>query len=380
MKYIKGQLSEAEARSFLEHIQSGKDSEIAQELIRETLDEDLEPSALDQAGLHDRLDESLLKLQQRMDEGAVRKLMIRKWLVGVAAVLVCLVAAGILWYIPRRSSNETLVAAPNEIIPGQQTATLTLADGRKIKLAEVKEGVLIDELGVRISKDADGQLVYEVSDNTTAEDGYNTLITANGETYKVRLPDGTQVWLNAASSIRYATNFSGQLFRSVELKGEAYFDVTKNAKLPFVVHSKGQDIKVLGTRFNVNCYADEVIVRTTLLEGAVSINSAQGNVTLSPGQQAELPSVGNLLVRKVDTNATIAWINNEFTFEGDDIEAVMRKIARWYDVKVVYQGPKSPEKFGGELSRFKSVHQVLKLLERTGAVKFRIEGKTIYVQ
>lgn len=380
VKYIKGQLSEAEARSFLEHIQSGKDSEIAQELIRETLDEDIEPSALDQAALRDRLDESLSKLQQRMDEGAARKLMVRKWFVGIAAAFVCLVAAGILWYKPGRSSNEKLVAVPNEIIPGQQTATLTLADGRKIKLAEVKDGVLADDLGVRISKNADGQLVYEVSDNTTAKDGYNTLSTANGETYKVRLPDGTQVWLNAASSIRYATNFSGQPFRSVELRGEAYFDVAKNAKLPFVVHTEGQDVKVLGTRFNVNSYADEVTVRTTLLEGAVSINSAQGNVTLRPGQQAELSPVGDLSVRKVDTNATIAWINNEFTFEGDDIEAVMRKIARWYNVKVVYQGAKSTEKFGGELSRFESVHQVLKLLERTGTVKFRIEGQTIYVQ
>ncbi len=378
-RYIDGQLSESEATSFLDHIQSGKDKEFVEELIQETFTDPIAQDRLNDSKLWTLLDESWSNLESRIGQEQDKRKFSWRPIIGIAALLICIMAIGIGFYLNSHAPEGGTFSTQNTIVPGKQTATLTLADGRRISLTEAENGQLAEDAGVRISKSADGQLVYEIQEGQGVSSGYNTLSTAKGETYKVRLPDGTQVWLNAASSIRYATSFSGHETRAVELQGEAYFDVTKDTKRPFIVHTAKQEVKVLGTRFNINSYADEATVSTTLLEGAVELNSSGRTTALRPGQQANLSTSGNIQVREVDTDPITAWVNNEFMFDGDDIDAVMRKIARWYNVEVVYQGIKTTEKFGGGLSRFEQVDQVLQLLEKTGAVKFRIDGKTIYV-
>lgn len=378
-RYQEGLLSEDETKAFLEQIKSGRDRESVQELIQEALHDPIDQNRLNDRELWAVLDMSWTNLQIRIDQKRQKKILPRRLITGIAATFLCILSIGIGFYLQESSSDSSTTAQQETIVPGQQTATLTLADGRKIKLSEASNGELAEDANVRISKSADGQLIYEIQENQTNTSAYNTLSTARGETYKVHLPDGTQVWLNAASSIRYATNFSAHAIRKVELDGEAYFEVSKDAKRPFVVHTGRQEVKVLGTRFNINSYTDESTISTTLLEGTVEINRENNKTALRPGQQAILSSSGRLQVREVDTEPIISWTNNEFMFDGDDIDVVMRKIERWYNVKVVYQGAKTAEKFGGGLSRFEQVGQVLQLLEKTGAVKFRVEGKTIYV-
>jgi ferric-dicitrate binding protein FerR (iron transport regulator) len=298
----------------------------------------------------------------------------------IAALFLAIVSIGLWRHLTQVSSVTEELTHQGEIIPGTQTATLTLADGKKIKLIDAQSGVLEEETGGLISKNADGTLVYKEIEGHIVSSGYNTLSTARGETYKVQLPDGTQVWLNASSTIRYAASFKGRAQRYIELEGEAYFDVAKDKNHPFVVKTSTQEVEVLGTRFNINSYADEVAVNTTLLEGTVQINYQDKKTLLHPGQQANLSVAGTLQINMVDTDPIISWINNEFMFDGDDIETVMRKISRWYNVDVVYIGARTREKFGGGLSRFEEVGQVLAMLEKTGAVRFKVEGKTIYVR
>lgn len=376
-RYTNGQLNETEAKAFLEHVQSGKDRALFEELIEETFVRPILQDQLVDPDLRAVLDESWANLHSRIDQSPAKSNIRWGWIIGIAATLICVLTVGIGLYL-REGTNTTNQG--DAVVPGTQTATLTLADGRKIRLSETDNGQLAEDAGVRISKSADGQLVYEVLKDQPTASGYNTLSTAKGETYKVKLPDGTQVWLNAASSIRYATNFSAHNTRYVTLDGEAYFDVAKNAERPFVVRSGDQEVEVLGTRFNITSYTEDAHVLTTLLEGSVQVKFQKGTKTLRPGQQAHRSASGDLRVREVDTDPVISWINNEFMFDGDDIETVMRKIARWYNVDVVYQGAKTTEKFGGGLSRFESVEEVLQLLEKTGAVKFRIENRIIYVE
>ncbi|TYR37478.1 DUF4974 domain-containing protein [Sphingobacterium phlebotomi] len=375
--YVNGQLNETEAKAFLAHVQSGQDRALLKELIEETFGSPLHQDQLVDPGLRTILDESWANLHNRIAQSPAKSNIRWGWIIGIAATMLCVLTVGIGLYIREDTKTTNQVGA---VVPGTQSATLTLVDGRKIRLSETDNGQLAEDAGVRISKSADGQLVYEVLEDQPIAAGYNTLSTAKGETYKVKLPDGTQVWLNAASSIRYATNFSVYGTRRVTLDGEAYFDVAKNAERPFVVRSGDQDVEVLGTRFNINSYTDEADVLTTLLEGSIQVKFQKEIKTLRPGQQSNLSSSGNLRVREVDTDPVISWINNEFMFDGDNIETVMRKIARWYNVDVVYQGAMTTEKFGGGLSRFESVEEVLQLLEKTGAVKFRIENRIIYVQ
>lgn len=377
LRYVNGQLNETEAKAFLAHIRSGQDRAFLEELIEETFGNHFHLDQLSNPDLLTILDESWVYLHKQIEEYPAKSNIRWGWIIGVAATLLCVVTIGIALYVQEKTSTANHLEA---VVPGKQTATLTLADGRKIRLSETNNGQLAEDAGVRISKRDDGQLVYEVLEDQPTASGYNTLATAKGETYRVKLPDGTQVWLNAASSIRYATNFSAHDTRHVTLDGEAYFDVTKNPRRPFIVQSGNQEIQVLGTRFNINSYTDEAHVLTTLLEGLVQIKFQKEIKTLRPGQQSSLSSSGNLRVVEVDTDPVISWINNEFMFDGDDIETVMRKITRWYNVDVVYQGTKTAEKFGGGLSRFGSVDEVLQLLEKTGAVKFRIENRVIYVQ
>jgi transmembrane sensor len=296
------------------------------------------------------------------------------------------------WPIVNRQST---IVYQKDIPPGRNSATLTLANGKKIVLSDAHSGALANESGVVISKTADGQLIYNVipsagpksgtegGTQTSAAGGmaYNTLSTTNGETFQVRLPDGSLVVLNAASSLTYPTNLNHTPERRVKLYGEAYFEVAKVLGKPFIVTTDKQQVEVLGTHFNINSYADELSTKTTLLEGMVkvaSLGAGKHSSILKPGQQAVAKSDG-FLMREVNITQAVAWKNGTFDFDNEDIQSVMRKISRWYNVAVEFEGSISKERFNGALSRKKNISQMLKMLESTGVVHFKIEGRRIIV-
>ena len=305
----------------------------------------------------------------------------------IAATLFLILGGGLYYSIKRYSSqnivNQTYV---KEILPGKSTATLTLASGRKIILSESVKGELGQEGGVVISKTAAGEIIYQVKGNKTgSSDQLNTLSTAKGEHYQVILPDGSKVWLNAASSITYPVSFVKQQERIVKLAGEAYFEIAKDKQHAFLVKTNKQEIKVLGTHFNVSAYEDDAITKTTLLEGSVRIvsehrisTSGEPSVVLKPGQQAVLTGQ-SFSVSQIDTEESVAWKNGYFRFSKENITGVMRKLSRWYNLDVVYEGPVSTEEFSGTVSSAKPIDQVLRMLQYSNSVHFKIEGRRVTV-
>lgn len=310
---------------------------------------------------------------------------VRLWpkLLATAAAILIVFGAGLYFYMDK--NNPTVPVYANDIpSKGKNTATLTLANGEKIELSEARIGKLADQAGIRISKTKDGQLIYELSDEANAAtDKWNTLSTAKGETYMVRLPDGTKVWLNNASALKYPATFSNLKKRNVELNGEAYFEVAKDQLHPFVVKTAEQEVEVLGTHFNINSYTDENSTRTTLLEGAVKVSLVNGMLSkvIKPGEEV-LNIQQQLQVRPVNLKDAVAWKSGYFRFNNENLESIMRQVSRWYDVEVVYEGNRNELAaltFWGIVSKEKNVSEVLKMIERAEKVKFKINGRTITV-
>ncbi|NML38732.1 DUF4974 domain-containing protein [Chitinophaga sp. G-6-1-13] len=301
------------------------------------------------------------------------------WRIAAAAALTGILAGGIYWF-RHSGSQPTPVAmhampAQTDMPAGKNTATLTLANGKKILLSDTQTGKLTDQAGAEVNKAADGSLEYRPV-NGTAAIQYNTLSTARGEQYQITLADGTRVWLNAATTLTFPASFAQQAERAVEINGEAYFEVAADPARPFKVRTNNQQIQVLGTSFNVNNYADEPFARTTLLTGAVKINDAQ---VLKPGQQAISGKNGTLKIAAVNTDGIVAWKNGYFEFSNENIYEIMRKISRWYDVEVIYEGDIPTNEMEGTISRFENVSKVLNTIEKAGLLKFRIVTGKIYV-
>jgi transmembrane sensor len=318
----------------------------------------------------------------------------------MAAAVVVLACIPVYYYIIKTPAPEQLVKTKeqpslpkNDAMPGGNKATLTLADGSVIDLDGAQNGKLGEQNNTTITKQ-DGALKYEsaIGHPQSAQVTYNVLSTPQGGQYFLALPDGSKVWLNAASSIRYPTAFNGKE-RLVELTGEAYFDIKKNENTPFRVHfsspskdGEGREgvIEVMGTQFNVNAYHDESAIKTTLLEGKVKIESENKHTAiLHPGQQAQIKntSIGNgqiRVVEDVDTEEAIAWKNGLFYFDNVDIQAIMRQLARWYKVQVVFKGKVPARRFAGQVSRNSNLSQVLKILELS-KVHFTVEGDVVTV-
>jgi ferric-dicitrate binding protein FerR (iron transport regulator) len=306
-----------------------------------------------------------------------------RWTISAAAAVIICIGVG-LYYFPEEIISNPIAksAAENEIIPGGNKAILTLADGEKISLTDVDNGTVIEHAGTKIVKTADGQLVFSVLPNKQVpldESHYNTIETPKGGRYQIRLPDGSNVWLNAASKLTFPSSFISLKNRTVELNGEAYFDIATDKKHPFIVKTYNQVVEVFGTEFNINSYVDEPAVKTTLLEGSIKVSGKKGNdKILVPGQQSTLTPTG-LRIDNIDTDQSVAWKENQFVFESDDIQYIMRMISRWYNVEVAYVGEIPKSRFGGAVSRFEHVSEVLKSLESTGRVKFEIDGRRILV-
>ena len=322
-----------------------------------------------------------------------------KKIASVAAIFL-MVTAFILFLTINPDYNQTVSVKPNtqfresDTSPGGNKAILNLANGSKIILDNAKTGVLANQFGVSVRKAEDGHVIFDktVTQYYTSyfdkqASLYNTIITPRGGQYKVTLPDGTKVWLNAASSLKFPASFTGKE-RNVELNGEAYFEVAKctslsssgdKVSMPFKVTSGIQVVEVLGTHFNIKGYPDETVMTTTLLEGSVKVSqrTTPYSQLLKPGQQAK---VGNgIQVLNVDPMQAIAWKNGYFDFSHENIESIMRNISRWYDVDIKYENNITKEGFVGSVSRYQNVAQVLNMLQLTGSVHFKIEGRRITV-
>ena len=304
-----------------------------------------------------------------------------RWYKYAAASLIIVTLSAVTSYFLSSSNKKDNLSKINKTIgPGGNVAYLTLSNGKRIALTELNNGAIVKEEGVEIVKAANGQLIYKLSavDGGTADPMYNTIETPRGGQYQILLPDGSKVWLNAASSLKYPTSFTALNQRSVELKGEAYFEVSKDKAKPFIVHSAKQEVKVLGTHFNINAYEDEPQIKTTLIEGAVSVRAAPFEEILKPGQESTLSTSG-IKVKEVETDEAIAWKNGQFMFSSEPITGIMRKISRWYNVDVSYQGNLAEMRFTGTVSRYSNVSDVLQMLEMTNKIKFSMEGHKIKV-
>lgn len=307
----------------------------------------------------------------------------------VAAAVILMVMGAGLWFFVQRNPffaiDKLSTLQQNDADPGENSATLTLGNGNKIVLANQPEGTLLEEGGTTIAKTASGQISYQVSGfKPLASNAINTLTTARGQQYRVNLPDGTKVWLNASSVLKYPASFNAKQERRVELIGEAYFEVYKDKAHPFIVKTPEQELSVLGTHFNLSSYPDENATVTTLLEGAVKVKAlsakaqSQNTRILRPGQQSVLAS--SFTLREVDAEESIAWTKGMFMFNDEKLENILLKVSRWYDVNIVYQDDSLKNlRFWGTITRHNKLSKVLHLLERTQVVVFEIKDDTIRV-
>lgn len=320
----------------------------------------------------------------------------------VAASLILIIGAGI-WFLLSRGTGNTLTDETvsqerfkNDVPPGGNRATLTLADGHVIILDSATNGVLSQQGYMKIIKFDNGKIAYrkEAGNEKAGMIAYNTITTPKGGQYMVSLPDGSKAWLNSASSLRFPIAFNGDQ-RMVELTGEGYFEVSAlpanpqerdklpvggKAKKPFIVKAGDVHVQVLGTHFNINAYTDEESIKTTLLEGVVKVISSDDASLIKPGEQVQAYRQGALRIVKADLEQTMAWYNGVFAFRNASIVSIMRQAQRWYDIEVIYEGKVNKDQpLNGDIPKNVALSQLLKILEATGSVHFRIEGKTVTV-
>lgn len=305
----------------------------------------------------------------------------RQILATAAVLIVLLTGAFFLKNYLTKSRQETAkaVSPVQDIPPGGNRATLTLAGGSMILLDSAQNGLLARQGGTKVIKLNNGQLAYQGARNTQGTVTYNTITTPRGGEYKVTLPDGSNVFLNAASSLTYPTAFPKDR-RSVKLTGEAYFEIAPNSKSPFLVQVDSMQVQVLGTAFNIMAYPEESTIRTTLVEGAVKVLASHQEKALKPNQQAILNSDGQLsLNTQANINEAIAWKNGYFQYSDATIDDIMKDVSRWYNVKIEYDGT-IHRHFVARISRDEPVSRLLQLLELTHSVHFNIESNKIIVR
>jgi ferric-dicitrate binding protein FerR (iron transport regulator) len=307
----------------------------------------------------------------------------------IAAVVLVLLSSALIFFVTKHSAPVHLAdqghsdpGPANDALPGGNRATLTLANGRSILLDTVHNGTFASQGNTRILKLNNGQLVYDKAGEAgeaSPDVLYNTVSTPRGGQFQLLLSDGSRVWLNAASSIRFPAAFSGGE-RRVELTGEGYFEVAKDRTKPFRVYVHNEVVEVLGTHFNINAYTEERSVKTTLFEGAVKVSSENSTSFIAPGEQAVVANSNGAIVlnRKADLEQVIAWKNGLFHFSNADLPSVMQELSRWYDVDVEYDGAVPEREFEGEMQRNLNLSQVLRLLGKN-EVHFKIEGKKLMV-
>lgn len=375
-RYRRGMASQDEIKKLMELLRKPEMEQPLKDMLAkevEILDRQPIPETLDLS--EERIKELLHRIMTE-EQAPVVTLNVYKrrrifWYAAAAFVLTA-IGIGILKMAVKNSNKPPVakLAAKTDILPGHDGAVLTLADGRMIVLDNAQDGKITD-----VAVKNGNKVLYANNDQTKVE--YNTMTTPKGRQYSLVLPDGSQVWLNAASSITYPTAFAGNE-RKVSITGEAYFEVAHDAAKPFHVNVNGMDVQVLGTHFNINSYAEEAAIRTTLLQGSISVSVAGKMQMVKPGQQAQVANDNIKLVADADVDAVMAWKNGFFSFEAADIKEIMTQLSRWYDVEVIYQG-EPMELFAGKIDRNLTLSQVLKALA-SNEVNFRIEdGKRLII-
>ncbi|OQP67825.1 FecR family protein [Niastella populi] len=389
-------LNQEEREQFNQWLEQGNNKEFFNQILdKEILEEELRQ--LDELKIESEQRGSWEKLLQfRVKPQKLNTIWLNNWKMYAAAasIITILGVGGLIWYKSQRVNNQVVQVeeskAPiiTDADPGQFKARLTLADGSTVVLDTATTKQLAQQGSVQVLN-KDGKLVYQQGGEAGSDEVlYNTLQTTKGQTYATVLADGSRVWLNSESSIRYPVAFRGSE-RKVFITGEAYFEVVpsylkdkdgKGGKQSFKVEVGNMEIEVLGTHFNINAYADEDVLRTTLLEGKIKIITGGISTMLAPGQQAQLKRGTSFLqvTDNSDVEQAVAWKNGYFQFGDDDLKTVMRQLARWYDVEVIYQGGVSSDTYGGRINRNSKASEVLTILERN-RVHFKIEGKKIIV-
>ncbi|WP_109693893.1 FecR family protein [Chitinophaga deserti] len=371
-KYASGTLTPEEEQAFHAWLDTASPDEFHAMLDEAGVSDALKaypvPTAASVAGLRQRLE-----YEEQLPAPHIYPI----WRKIAAAAAVLLLVAG-SWFIYRQTQQQdkpAITQAPKPV-PGGNKATLTLGDGSVINLDDANAGDLSQQGNTRIVKLDGGRIQYH-----SEEDGgapvYNTIATPNGGQYQVQLPDGTVVWMNAASSLRFPSAFTGNE-RLVELTGEGYFEVAADAAKPFRVKVSDAVVEVLGTKFNVNAYAEEPQARTALLEGAVRVTRKGNAVQLRPGQEARFIAGGMLEVKAADMEQALAWKNGYFQFEGTTLPVLLRQIGRWYDVEVEWKGDISDREFAGRIARNVSLQAMVDALRSSG-VNCRIQGRKLEV-
>jgi transmembrane sensor len=391
-KHLQNNLTPAEEQELMQYVKSEEFDEVFKQKISEywqtaagerSLPADRQLAVLDKILFSEQTTTQLL--QKTTTPGNKRF----KKGIAAAAILLLLTGAG-FFYLQKQAANVTSTTIVRQEIkdipPGKTGAILTLADGSTIVLDSAKQGALAKQSGTRVMKTATGALTYDVTDHPGATDiAWNTITTPRGAQYEVVLPDGTRVWLNAATTLKYPVAFPEGTDRKVMLSGEAYFEVNSDAQAPFKVavhtqHNNDGEVTVLGTRFNIMAYDDETTVRTTLLEGAVLVSRSGNSKKLTPGQQAIFPleTTGSILVENTDTEIAIAWKKGFFRFDQRQLPAIMRQISRWYDVDIAYEGKIPDIVFGGGIDKNLPLSRILSALEKYG-IRFETNGRKINV-
>lgn len=339
--------------------------------------------AEDEYGKEQVRQQMLRRLQQEIKQekrsGRIYRLNRLRW---AAAAVVLLLAGTAIWMIRPVSAPLPLTAAkdtvfPNDAMPGGNKATLTLADGSTIMLDSAANGIIAQQAGASVQQPQEGKLVYQPG-TVSSGISYNTLATPRGGQYQVLLPDGTRVWLNAASSLTYPTAFTGPE-RKVELTGEGYFEVAKHAAKPFKVKTNEVEVEVLGTHFNIMAYADEPTISATLLEGSIRLAAGKETILMEPGQQAQLNSATQKIrLATVNVEEAVAWKHGYFLFNKQDMAGILRQVARWYDISVQLPAEMPKDAFSGKISRDVKLSKLLSVLETSG-LHFNIEGNKLIV-
>jgi len=374
-RYFTDSCTESERLEFLQMIHEGGEDEAFMEVLQDCWNTYAPERPMPEAS------------GKRVFNNIIRPRPVRmRWMAAVAAVLLLLIVSGYLLrgYFPSIKTTGGMPVAKtviHDVAPGGNRAILTLADGKTIVLDSAANGKLAQQGDIKVVKLQDGRLGYEGSAAVEEEVRYNTITTPYGGKYQVVLTDGTKVWLNAASTLVFPTVFKGTT-REISLKGEGYFEVARNASKPFVVKVGDMRVDVLGTSFNIMAYEDEAAVRTTLLEGAVRVGAGGVSRALEIGEQGVWDKRGKMeVIHDADVEQAVAWKNGLLQFHSTSMPVIMRQMARWYNVQVVYASEDiKNESFSGSIHSSENISEVLKMLELTGTVHFDVTGQMITVR
>lgn len=377
-RYINNQCSPEEVEALMMYFHTDQQEELSRLVLQELEQPDIDSNGKDYEPLLNSVYQDIQAKIHQPDK-VVRPLWYR---IAVAASILLVLSAG--GYFLLHTTTPPQLAQNQDIPFGTNQAILKIGHGKTVVLDSTHNGLIAQQGNTAINKTANGQIIYSTASTQAIEQApiYDTLINpAGSKIYHLNLSDGSKLVLNAATTIRFPETFAKNERKVDLLTGEVFFEVTHKETQPFNVYTKGQIIKDLGTQFNVSAYQDELLTKVTLLEGSVNISKANQSLTLKPGQQAITDNTNTIqLVKKADTDEAIAWKEGMFNFNSEDLASIMRKVSRWYDVSVVYTDDSIKDlPFGAVTTRFANVSQVLKMLERTKEVHFKIIGKKIIV-